>query len=110
MGKREKKKIKGTNVKPRLSVYRSNKHIYAQAIDDSCSKTLASCSTLEVELKDTIQGKTATKFASKVVGEVIATRLITRNIKEIIFDRGKNPYHGRIKELAEGARLAGLNF
>lgn len=110
MGKREKKKIKGTKLKPRLSVYRSNKHIYAQAIDDSCSRTLVSCSTLEIELKDTIQGKTATKFASKIVGEVIANRLITKNIKEIIFDRGKNPYHGRIRELAEGARLAGLNF
>nr|YP_011006981.1 50S ribosomal protein L18 [Phaeostrophion irregulare]WAM64268.1 50S ribosomal protein L18 [Phaeostrophion irregulare] len=112
MGKRNKKRFKGTDIKPRLTIYRSNKHIYAQVIDDSsdsCSKTIASCSTLEIEIKAKCN-KTATKLAAKVVGEVIGTRLLAKNIKEIIFDRGKNPYHGRIKELAEGARLVGLNF
>nr|YP_011006558.1 50S ribosomal protein L18 [Halosiphon tomentosus]WAM63703.1 50S ribosomal protein L18 [Halosiphon tomentosus] len=109
MGKREKKRIKGNNLKPRLAIYRSNKHIYAQVIDDSSSKTILSCSTLEVEVKAKCE-KTSTKIASKIVGEILGTRLLEENIKEIIFDRGKKPYHGRIKELAEGARLAGLKF
>lgn len=109
MGKREKKKIKGNNLKPRLAIYRSNKHIYAQVIDDSCSKTILSCSTLEIEVKEKCE-KTSNKVASKIVGEIIATRLLEENIKEIIFDRGKRSYHGRIKELAEGARLVGLHF
>nr|YP_011005298.1 50S ribosomal protein L18 [Chorda asiatica]QWK43156.1 ribosomal protein L18 [Chorda asiatica]WAM62161.1 50S ribosomal protein L18 [Chorda asiatica] len=109
MGKREKKKIKGNNLKPRLAIYRSNKHIYAQVIDDSCSKTILSCSTLEIEVKEKCE-KTSNKVASKIVGEIIATRLLQENIKEIIFDRGKRSYHGRIKELAEGARLVGLHF
>nr|QWK41733.1 ribosomal protein L18 [Akkesiphycus lubricus] len=109
MGKREKKSIKGNNLKPRLAVYRSNKHIYAQVIDDSCSKTIISCSTLEVEVKAKCE-KTSNKLASKIVGEIIGTRLLEENIKEIIFDRGKKSYHGRIKELAEGARLVGLSF
>nr|YP_011005575.1 50S ribosomal protein L18 [Cutleria multifida]WAM62579.1 50S ribosomal protein L18 [Cutleria multifida] len=106
MGKRE---IKGNNVKPRLAIYRSNNHIYAQVIDDSCSKTIVSCSTLEVEVKAKCE-KTSNKMASKIVGEIIGTRLLKENINEIIFDRGKKPYHGRIKELAEGARLVGLRF
>ena len=109
MGKREKKIIKGNHHKPRLAVFRSNKHIYAQVIDDSCSKTIISCSTLEVEVKAKCE-KTSNKLASKIVGEIIGTRLLEENIKEIIFDRGKKSYHGRIKELAEGARLVGLNF
>ena len=83
--------------------------IYAQVIDDSCSKTIISCSTLEVEVKAKCE-KTSNKLASKIVGEIIGTRLLEENIKEIIFDRGKKSYHGRIKELAEGARLVGLNF
>ena len=109
MGKREKKIIKGNNLKPRLAVFRSNKHIYAQVIDDSCSKTIISCSTLELEVKAKCE-KTSNKPASKIVGEIIGTRLLEENIKEIIFDRGKKSYHGRIKELAEGARLVGLSF
>nr|YP_010922976.1 ribosomal protein L18 [Colpomenia sinuosa]WJZ45292.1 ribosomal protein L18 [Colpomenia sinuosa] len=109
MGKREKKRIKGDGRKPRLSVFRSNKHIYAQVIDDSASTTIISCSTLEVEVKAKCE-KTSNKFASKIVGEIIGTRLLEKNIKEIVFDRGQKSYHGRIKELAEGARLVGLNF
>nr|YP_009691321.1 50S ribosomal protein L18 [Laminaria digitata]QEG58087.1 50S ribosomal protein L18 [Laminaria digitata] len=109
MGKREKKIIKGNNLKPRLAVFRSNKHIYAQVIDDSCSKTIISCSTLELEVRAKCE-KTSNKLASKIVGEIIGTRLLEENIKEIIFDRGKKSYHGRIKELAEGARLVGLSF
>nr|YP_009455841.1 50S ribosomal protein L18 [Dictyopteris divaricata]YP_010205346.1 50S ribosomal protein L18 [Grateloupia livida]AQZ25057.1 50S ribosomal protein L18 [Dictyopteris divaricata]UAV85915.1 50S ribosomal protein L18 [Grateloupia livida] len=109
MGKRDKKIIKGTGSKPRLAVYRSNNHIYAQVIDDSCSKTMLSCSTLDVQIKIKCQ-KTANKIASKMVGEIIGTKLLEKDIQEIIFDRGKRPYHGRIKELAEGARFVGVKF
>ena len=109
MGKREKKRIKGDNLKPRLTVFRSNNHIYAQVIDDSDSTTITSCSTLEAEVKVKCE-KTSNKPASRIVGEIIGTRLLQKNIKEIVFDRGKKSYHGRIKELAEGARLVGVNF
>lgn len=109
MGKRQKKKIKGTTLKPRLSVYRSNNHIYAQVIDDSCSKTILSCSTLDNEVKIKVE-KGSTKIASKLVGEILGKRLLSSNIQEIVFDRGKRPYHGRIKELADGARLVGVLF
>lgn len=109
MGKREKKKIKGNYLKPRLSVFRSNKHIYAQVIDDTSSKTILSCSTLEDEVKLKCE-KTSNKLASKIVGEIIGNKLLEQNIKEIVFDRGKKSYHGRIKELAEGVRIVGLNF
>lgn len=109
MGKRQKKKIKGTAIKPRLSVYRSHNHIYAQVIDDSCSRTILSCSTLDDEIK--MKGeKPSTKNASKLVGEILGKRLLASNIQEIVFDRGKRPYHGRIKELADGARLVGVLF
>ena len=109
MGKRDKKTFKGTPTKPRLSIYRSNNHIYAQAIDDSSSITILSCSTLEKEVKEKV-GNTATKIASRVVGQIIGERLLQNNINQITFDRGKRPYHGRIKELAEGARVAGVIF
>ena len=109
MGKRDKRRFQGTSTKPRLSVYRSNNHIYAQAIDDSSSRTIISCSTLEKEVKAKI-GNTATKVASRLVGEIIGERLLENNINQITFDRGKKPYHGRIRELAEGARVAGVSF
>lgn len=109
MRKTKKNRIIGTSTKPRLAVFRSNKHIYAQAIDDYSCKTIASCSTLEKEVKSQYSS-TATKIASKKVGETIAVRLLEKNIKEILFDRRKKPYHGRVKELAEGARLVGLTF
>ena len=78
-------------------------------IDDSASTTITSCSTLEVEIKAKCE-KTSNKPASKIVGEIIGSRLLEQNITEIIFDRGQKSYHGRIKELAEGARLVGLRF
>lgn len=109
MGKRDKKKVRGKQGKPRLSVYRSNNHIYVQVIDDYSSHTLMSCSTLENEVKLKVEN-TSTKIASRVVGEVIGTRLLRQNINEIIFDRGKRPYHGRVREVAEGARGVGVNF
>jgi large subunit ribosomal protein L18 len=107
--KRYLKKIKGQTERPRLAVFRSNKHIYAQLIDDSNSSTLAFCSTLDKELKNEIE-KTATQEAAFQVGKLIGQRAINKEIDSIVFDRGIRPYHGRIKSLAEGAREAGLSF
>nr|YP_009227428.1 ribosomal protein L18 [Sargassum thunbergii]AMB49178.1 ribosomal protein L18 [Sargassum thunbergii] len=109
MGKRGKKKIKGNNFKPRLSIHRSNKHIYAQIIDDSSSRTIISCSTLDLDVRSKCLN-TSNKIASRLVGEIIGTKLLNEQITQIIFDRGKKPYHGRIKEVAEGVRLMGLKF
>ncbi len=101
--------IKGTLERPRLSVYRSNENIYAQIIDDSNSKTLVSCSTLDRSIKlELSNGRTCS--ASKVIGKKLAELSIQKNIKKIVFDRGPYLYHGRIKALADGAREGGLQF
>mmetsp|Transcript_57373 Transcript_57373/g.67010 ORF Transcript_57373/g.67010 Transcript_57373/m.67010 type:complete len:136 (-) Transcript_57373:363-770(-) len=100
---------KGTLDKPRLSVYRSNKNIYAQIIDDTASKTLLSCSTLDQEIRSkSLNGRTCT--VSNLMGEKLALLSIKKNIKKVIFDRGPYLYHGRIKALADGARIGGLQF
>ena len=109
MGKREKKKIKGTSIRPRLIVFRSHKHIYAQVIDDFSSRTLLSCSTMEKEIKSQLKS-TANIEASNIVGKVIGKRLLARNIKTIVFDRNAKPFHGRIQAVAEGAREIGIIF
>ena len=101
--------VKGTQERPRLSVFRSNQHIYAQVIDDTNYQTLISCSTLDPELKSAItQGNTCD--ASRIIGEKIAERSLAKNIKQIVFDRGPYIYHGRVKALADGARAGGLQF
>lgn len=104
---RVRKKISGNAERPRLNVYRSSNHIYAQIIDDTTGSTLASASTLDKSLNLT---STKNKEAAKSVGELVAKRAIEKDIEEVIFDRGGHIYHGRIKELAEGARAAGLKF
>jgi large subunit ribosomal protein L18 len=99
--------------KPRLSVARSNRYIYASIIDDMNGKTLAFASTIEKELSDKIKGmkKSAKSIeASKLLGEVIAKRAMDKGVKEVIFDRGAAIYHGRIKAVAESARSSGLKF
>lgn len=101
--------IKGTVERPRLSVYRSNEHIYAQIIDDISSKTLLACSTLDRSIKLNLStGRTCN--ASKRMGEKLAELSLEKNIKKIVFDRGPYLYHGRIKALADGARAGGLEF
>lgn len=102
-------KISGTAERPRLAVYRSISHIYAQLINDVEGSTIAAASSLENELKDkdTDSGKI---LISKVVGESIGMRAAEKGISEIVFDRGGYKYHGRIKAVAEGAREAGLKF
>lgn len=107
--KRYLKKIVGTLGKPRLAVFRSHKHIYAQLIDDTLGQTITSSSTLEK--KEEFQKKSkATREISFFVGEFIAQKAKDKKITEIIFDRGEKPYHGRIQSLAEGARKGGLIF
>jgi len=101
-------RVRGTSERPRLTVRRSSKQIYVQAIDDSLGVTLAASSTLDPELKKALTG---TKTASaKVVGEDIAKRLLARGVGKAVFDRGWYRYHGRVKALAEGARAGGLSF
>jgi large subunit ribosomal protein L18 len=103
---RVRRKISGTTECPRLCVFRSNTNIYAQIIDDTAGVTLVSASTLDKEVKE----KHANKAAAKEVGSLIAKRAIEKNIKTVVFDRGGYIYHGIVKELAEAAREAGLEF
>ena len=101
------KKISGTPESPRLNVYRSNNHIYAQIIDDVAGKTLVSASTLDKDLNLTV---TANKEAAKEVGKSVAKKASEKGIESVVFDRAGYLYHGRIKELADGAREGGLRF
>ena len=107
--RRIRKKISGTSLRPRLAVFRSARHIYAQAIDDSAGSTLAASSTLTIQksLKKTYTGN---KEAAKAVGADVAKKLIEKSISTVVFDRGGFVYHGRVQALADGAREAGLNF
>jgi large subunit ribosomal protein L18 len=101
--------IKGTVERPRLSIYRSNENMYAQIIDDSNSKTLLSCSTLDRSIKLTLSnGRTCD--ASRLMGEKLAKLSLKKNITKIVFDRGLYLYHGRVKAVADGARTGGLQF
>jgi large subunit ribosomal protein L18 len=101
--------IKGTKEIPRLSVFRSNTHFYAQIIDDSNFSTLVSCSTLDIELRELINNS-KTCLAAALVGQKLTERCLQKNIKKIIFDRGPYIYHGRVKAFAESARKNGLEF
>lgn len=101
--------IAGTAAKPRLSVFRSNKHIYAQIIDDDLGKTLVSASTLQAAVKDGLDLTDNVAAAAKV-GEVIGKRAVEAGISEVVFDRGGFIYHGKVKALADAAREAGLVF
>jgi large subunit ribosomal protein L18 len=107
--KRFLKKIRGTQERPRLCVYRSNKHIFAQIIDDERSTTLTSASTLSKEISGSLP-KTGTVAAAKTVGELLARKAKERNIQKLVFDRNGFIYHGRVKALAEAVREVGLDF
>lgn len=102
-------KVGGTPERPRLAIFRSNKHIYAQVIDDVAQHTLVAASTLEADVKSQISSG-ATCQASEAVGKLIAQRSLEKGIEKVVFDRGGNLYHGRVKALAEAARVTGLNF
>lgn len=103
---RVRKKVFGTPERPRLSVYRSEKNIYAQIIDDINAVTLVSASSLEKDFS----AKGGNKEGAKLVGELVAKKAIEKGLTEVVFDRGGYVYHGRVQALAEGAREAGLKF
>jgi large subunit ribosomal protein L18 len=105
--RRVRKKVMGTATRPRLAVFRSNKHIYVQAIDDVAGRTLASASTMEVDLRG---GRTSTVAGAKQVGQLVGQRIKQANIDSVVFDRGGFKFHGRVAAIAEGAREAGLDF
>ena len=103
------KRLSGTAARPRLSVFRSAKHIYAQVVDDESGVTLASASTLSPELKDR-EGHRGNAGAAEAVGTLIAEKAQAANITTVVFDRNGYLYHGRVKALADAARAGGLNF
>jgi len=107
--KRLRKKISGTELRPRLAVFRSAMHIYVQAVDDISGRTIAASSTAVIKksLKKTYTGN---KDAAKAVGADVAKKLLDKSISSVVFDRGGFVYHGRVQALAEGAREAGLKF
>ena len=107
--RRLRKKIFGTDLRPRLAVFRSALHIYVQAVDDIAGRTLAASSTVELKkyLKKTYSGN---KDAAKAVGTDVAKKLLGKSISSVVFDRGGYVYHGRVLALADGAREAGLKF
>jgi len=107
--RRVRKHLHGTPEKPRLCVFRSIKHISVQVIDDVSGTTITSASSMDKDLKTKLANG-GNKAAAKIVGEAIAKKAISKGVKEVAFDRGGFLYHGRVKELADGARKAGLIF
>lgn len=107
--RRVRKKLAGTTECPRLNVFRSLRHIYAQIINDEIGHTLVSASTSEMEVRRQIEGLNKTAQAH-LVGKVLAERALARGVTQVVFDRGGYQYHGRVKSLAEGSREGGLEF
>jgi large subunit ribosomal protein L18 len=107
--RRVRKAVTGTAERPRLAVFRSLNHIYAQIIDDDTGRTLVSASTLDAETRGTVE-KTGNVAAAQVVGSILARRALARGIKAVVFDRGGYIFHGRVAALAKGAREGGLEF
>ena len=102
-------KVKGTESRPRLCVFRSLNHIHAQLIDDSIGQTLVSMSTLDSQVRSKTDGMGKSKKA-EIVGTLLAEKALNKGVKQVVFDRGGYKYHGRVKALAEAARKAGLEF
>ena len=107
--RRIRKKISGSSACPRMSVYRSEKHIYTQLIDDEAGKTVLSCSSVAKDLKGNLSGKNAIEVA-EAVGQALAEKAQAAGITNVVFDRGGRRYAGRVKALADGARSKGLQF
>jgi large subunit ribosomal protein L18 len=107
--RRIRNRISGTPERPRLNVYRSIEHIYAQLIDDVAGRTLVSASTIDTEVASQVAGKKKKEQAA-IVGKVVARRALDAGIQEVVFDRGGYLYHGRVKAVAEGAREGGLKL
>jgi large subunit ribosomal protein L18 len=104
---RVRRKVRGTSERPRIAVFRSNRHIYAQIIDDVAGTTLAAASSLET---DTRSGGGPKKDVAKRVGELLGRRAVEKGVKSVVLDRGGRLYHGRVQQLADGARESGLTF
>jgi len=102
-------KVSGTAERPRLCVFRSSTHLYAQVIDDAAGRTLVAASSVDKEMRKQIQGG-GNVAAAKIVGQAVAARARAKGIAKVVFDRGGYRYHGRVKALAEAAREAGLKF
>ena len=107
---RVRQKVRGTEARPRLAVYKSLRYVYAQLIDDASGRTLAQANSREAEVSSRLEGATAGKQAARLVGEVMAERAKAQGVTRVVFDRGGYIYHGKIKEVAEGARAKGLEF
>ncbi len=107
--RRVRKKVFGTSQRPRLTVFRTNRHIYAQVIDDTVGRTLVSASTLSSELRGTLRSSGSVEAASKV-GALLAKKAAEARVEKIVFDRNRYRYHGRVKALADAARQGGLQF
>jgi large subunit ribosomal protein L18 len=108
--KRVRRKVRGTSERPRLCVFRSLKHIYAQLIDDDKAQTLAEASSLSKELREQMTEKGGNRKGAALVGSVIAERALGKGIKRVVFDRNGFLYHGRVKALSDAARQGGLEF
>ena len=108
--KRIRRKVRGTPERPRLTVFRSAKHIYAQVIDDTAGVTLASASTLSPEFKEVASEVKGKVGAAEKVGQLVAQKAMEKGIKKVVFDRNGFIYHGRVRAVADGARAAGLEF
>ena len=108
--RRLRRHLNGTAQRPRLAVFRSNNHIYAQVIDDEAQNTLCAASTLDKDLRTSLKANGSSCDASNAVGDLVAKRALAQCIHQVVFDRGGNLYHGRVKSLADAAREAGLQF
>jgi large subunit ribosomal protein L18 len=107
---RVRKRVRGTPERPRLSVYKSLRYIYAQVIDDDRGTTLAQASSADPEVRGQVGGSTASRAAAKLVGELVAARAKERGVDKVVFDRGGYVFHGRVQALADAAREKGLQF
>lgn len=103
-------KIRGTGERPRLAVFKSHRYIYAQVIDDDRGVTIASAASLEPGLRSQLDGSTGSKKAARLVGETVAERAKAKGLESVVFDRGGYIYHGKVREVADGARDKGLQF
>jgi large subunit ribosomal protein L18 len=107
---RVRRKVRGSEVRPRLAVYKSLKYVYAQLIDDDLGATLAAASSLEPALRGKLGKGTGTRAAARLVGETLGERAKEKGFGKVVFDRGGYIYHGKVREVAEGARAKGLEF
>lgn len=107
---RVRSKVRGTGERPRLAVFKSRRYIYAQVIDDDRGVTLASAASLEPGLRSQLEGSTGGKKAARLVGETVAERAKAQGLESVVFDRGGYIYHGKVREVADGARDKGLQF